>query len=174
MQFIICSAALAFSCWVRLSSNVRRHMHSSTCLRTLLLATLLLAGHASSIAQSVQERVRIAVKAAGGTEALLDLIASDQAKKTPMRPAPWIEIRSVVHKARVLKFEGVLLLVPSKAAFSPEQLWTSFGNAYVCNAGSTGVLIREYGVRVTYDFFANNGEYVSRQEIDRTTCGATN
>jgi hypothetical protein len=135
-----------------------------------VLSFLILLSCMAAQAQSADERMRIAVQAAGSPEGVLERVAMDQGAEFPIRPAPNIEIQRVTREQRTLTYQTSLLLVPSKRAFDSNQMQVSLALAHVCNSEGVGVLIRNYGAKVVYKFSAVNGEQVFVQIIDAAAC----
>jgi hypothetical protein len=138
-------------------------------MRKTAVLLLLALSPAVCLCLTQEEKVAIAVKAAGGPENLLRLSTQDVAKTLPRRVLPNMELVSATSEGLEGLYVAVLPNVPSKAEFDEKLLLLSAGNSSVCGS-TTGQLIRDYGVVIQYEYRAANGESVYLHTIDRKTC----
>ena len=119
--------------------------------------------------QTEEEKVQIAVNAAGGVENLLQMSVKDVAASLPRQVAPNMQLLSASTSGRKAKYVTVFLNVPSKSKFKLTELRLVAGNQAVCQS-TAGILIRDFDAEVEYEYRAANGEVVFIQTISRATC----
>jgi hypothetical protein len=121
--------------------------------------------------QTEEEKVHIAVRAAGGVENLLRASVEEVAATLPRQIAPNMQLQSASVSGRKAKYVTIFIAVPSKSKFNPNELRLAAGNEAVCRS-TTGFLIRDFDAEVEYEYRAANGQVVYIQTINRTTCAA--
>jgi len=135
----------------------------------LLLGILLLPLWSLALAQTEEEKVRIAIEAAGGVEKLLEQTTIAVANTLPGKLGPNLELRAASYSGRKVLYVAVFLNVPTRGAFDPGQMRVQLGTTTVC-ASTAGILVRQHGAVIEYEYRASNAEVLYRQVIDRKAC----
>ena len=137
----------------------------------LLLVLLVVFPAAASAQVITPEDVRRAVRQAGGPELFLKEIARQTASQLPVQLNQNVEMMAVLSVGKQIRYQQRLSSVVSRASVhNINALRSANINYATCSSPVMSVLIRDYGVTVTYVALSRNHEYLFEFELNSKIC----
>jgi hypothetical protein len=139
-------------------------------LEKLMLCLFIVCTSGAVFAQNTQSQIREAISQAGGPESFLKEMAKQGAQSLPKMINANVEVQSVSALNRNITYVNRLIKVEKSTVRDINALKNSNINYFSCSSPVLGLLIKEYGVTVSYMAVARGSEYLFQFDLNKATC----